>query len=223
MNKIFSMLTSTILVMLSACSTPIAPTQPENGVVYNYKSSSFGRNFSKLNVITKGTVNVTSDGTTTVAGIPFFKQGKDNTCGQATITSILNFWGVDIDYQTVINESNPSNMPTDLLSIEYYIKNKGLNVKVTNNSTIKDIEDLIDQGKPPIVLLDFGGLSYEHYIVVSGCNEKKKTILINDPRNGANLSIKQADFLKIWNNQSLGNLLIFGNKYYRPIVAVSSL
>ena len=129
---------------------------------------------------------------------------------------------MNIDYQTVINESNPSNLATDIGTVEAYIKIKGLNVKAKNNSTLKDLEDLIDSGKPPIVLLDFGGLGYEHYIVVSGYNERKKTILINDPRNGANLSIKQTDFLEIWKNKSLGNLLIFGDRYYRPLITVST-
>lgn len=212
-----------ISVITAACgATPTAPVQPDSGVVYNYKTSTRGNLGRFTTSKQKGTVSTATDGSVTVNGIPFFKQGKDNTCGQATITSILNFWGVEIDYQTVINESNPSNMPTDINTVRDYVKIKGLNVNIYKNATIEDLEALVDAGKPPMVILDFGGLNYEHYVVVSGYNEKKKTILINDPRNGANLSIKQADFLRIWENKSLGNLLIFGDKYHRPIIEVYS-
>ncbi|MBC7472715.1 MAG: hypothetical protein H7263_00365, partial [Candidatus Sericytochromatia bacterium] len=56
---------------------------------------------------------------------------------------------------------------------------------------------------------------------VSGYNETKKTILINDPRNQANMSMNETDFNNKWQNKSLGNLFIFGNKYERPIFEIS--
>lgn len=214
-------ITSFFSILSSCGETPTAPKQPESGVVYNYKSSSLRGNLSRFTIQQKGNVIKSTDGTVSISGIPFFKQGKDNTCGQATLTSILNFWSIKIDYQTVIDESNPSNLPTDINTIKDYLNVKGLNANLYKNASLKDLESIIDLGRPPIVLLDFGGLNYEHYVVVSGYNEKKKTILINDPRNGANLAIKQTDFLEIWKNKSLGNLLIFGDKFYRPIIDVT--
>lgn len=208
---------------LASCSStpPTAPSQPDSGVVYNYKTNIQRGKLGRFNTSQEaGTVVKSSDGTVSVNGIPFFKQGKDNTCGQATLTSILNFWGVKIDYQTVIDESNPSNFPTDIGTIKEYLKMKGLVATTYKNNTLDALKGLVDKGRPPIVLLDFGGLSYEHYVVVSGYNTTKKTILINDPRNGANLSIKETEFLNIWQNKSLGNLIIFGDKYYRPIIDV---
>lgn len=208
-------------LFLSSCSAPpTAPKQPESGVVYNYKSSNL-RGTNRFTIQQKGTVVKSTDGTVSISGIPFFKQGKDNTCGQATLTSILNFWGVKIDYQTVIDESNPSNMPTDVTTIREYLRMKGLEANAYKNADINNLQTIINAGRPAIVLLDFGGLSYEHYVVVSGYNDKKQTILINDPRNGANLSIKVTDFLRIWKNKSLSNLLIFGDKYNNPIIDVT--
>lgn len=213
----------TFIPFLASCSStpPTAPSQPETGVVYNYKTNIQRGRLGRFTASQQaGTVVKASDGTVSINGIPFFKQGKDNTCGQATLTSILNFWGVRIDYQTVIDESNPSNFPTDINTIKEYLKIKGLTATTYKNNNIEALKSLVDKGRPPIVLLDFGGLNYEHYVVVSGYNTSKQTILINDPRNGANLSIKQSEFLDIWQNKSLGNLLIFGDKYYRPIIDV---
>lgn len=204
-------------LLVSACGTPIAPTQPEDGVVMNYRAN---YRVSKLSNQTIGVVKA-SDGTVTVNGIPFFEQGDDNTCGQASITSILNFWDVDIDYQTVINESNPTNFATDLEMVQAYLINKGLKVTLHQKADVNVIKDLIDAGKPPIVLLDFGSLSKEHYVVVSGYNAKKQTILVNDPRNKANMSVSVQQFNQLWQNTSLGNLVVFGDKYVRPVFEIS--
>jgi predicted double-glycine peptidase len=203
------------VVLLYGCHTPVAPLQADNGTVYSYN-----RNYGLKNSL--GTVTKSNDGTVTISGIPFFKQGNDNTCGQAAMTSILNFWGNKITYQAVINETNASNIPTDLNVIEVYLQSKGLQAKAYKKSTLEYLKYLVDQGKPPIVLLDFGGLGNEHYVIVSGYNDKQETILINDSRNGPFISLSNEEFEQMWQNKSLANMLIFGDKFERPIFDVSN-
>ncbi|MBC7474013.1 MAG: C39 family peptidase, partial [Candidatus Sericytochromatia bacterium] len=209
-NKLLNIVLLLSSMLTFGCSTPIAPMQSNKGTVINYHTN---YRISKLTKSQKkiGAVKAT-DGTVTINGIPFFVQGDDNTCGQASITSILNYWGVSIDYQTVINESNWSNGATDLEVLKAYLINKGLRVNLHQQSNLDTLKAIIRTGKPPIVLLDFGKLSIEHYVIVSGYNETKKTILINDPRNQANMSMNETDFNNKWQNKSLGNLFIFGNK-----------
>lgn len=241
-NNILKTLSIISVFAVTGCSTPVAPLQPDNGTVSNYSvntvtsgysvsrllsSRNKSRNLvttttskSSASTVKKGVVT-SSDGTVSINGIPFFRQGNDNTCGQAAMTSVLNYWGIDVDYQTVINDTNPNNGATDLLTIQAYMINNGLQSLIHNDSTLDLLKKIIDGGKPAIVLLDFGTLGTEHYVVVSGYNDKKGTILINDPRNGANLSMSQTDFDDKWENKSLGNLLIFGSKYNRPIVEVA--
>jgi predicted double-glycine peptidase len=206
-------------IFLYGCHSPVAPLQADTGTVYNYG----GRNYALKQTVSKqGSVSQVKDGTVTISGIPIFKQGNDNTCGQAVMASILNFWGNKTTYQTVINETNLGNMPTDLNVIETYLNSKGLNAKAYKKSSLEYLKYLVDQGKPPIVLLDFGGLQNEHYVVVSGYNDLKDTILINDSRNGAFIPLKSADFEAKWKNQSLANVLIFGDKFDRPIFDISA-
>lgn len=222
-----------ILIILSSnillsCGTPTVPEQPETGVVYNYtgnnnvKKRLLGNKRTNIQSVKLGKLSISSDGTNSVLGIPFFKQGKDNTCGQATMTSILNFWGIKSDYQTIVNETNSSNIGTDLTVITDYIKKQGLEATVYNNGTIEEMKYLIDQSRPPIVLLDFGSLSKEHYVVVSGYNDTQKAFLINDPVQGANIKVSYSNFEKYWQNKSLSNLLIFGDKFKYSFIDISN-
>jgi predicted double-glycine peptidase len=223
-----------ILIILSSnillsCGTPTVPEQPETGVVYNYtgvnsfnvKKGLLGNKRTKIQTVKLGKLSISSDGTKSILEIPFFKQGKDNTCGQATMASILNFWGIKVDYQTIVNETNSSNIGTDLTVITDYVKKQGLDATAYNNGTIEEIKYLIDQSKPPIVLLDFGSLSKEHYVVVSGYNEDQKTFLINDPVQGANIKVSYTNFEKYWKNESLSKLLIFGDKFKNSFIDIS--
>lgn len=203
-----------VMIILSGCSKPVAPIQPDTGKIYNYTKNTRG-------ILTSpGSMSKTNDSTVTINGIPFFKQGKDNTCGQATMASILNFWGVNISYQAIIDENNPDNMPTDLEKMESYIKSKNVNAKAYKKSSFEFLKYLINQKRPPIVLLDLGGLSNEHYVVVTGYNDLKKTIIFNDPVSGPNIQFTEQIFDDKWKNQSLTNLLIFGDKFDHAIIDV---
>lgn len=215
--------------IILSCGTPQVPEQPETGIVYDYngmnsfniKKSLLGNKRTKIQSVKLGKLSISSDGTKSILGIPFFKQGKDNTCGQATMTSILNFWGIKSDYQTIVNETNSSNIGTDLTVITDYVKKQGLNATAYNNGTMEEIKYLIDQSRPPIVLLDFGSLSKEHYIVVSGYNDDQKAFLINDPVQGANIKVSYTNFEKYWQNKSLSNLLIFGDKFKNSFIDIN--
>jgi len=207
-----------LFFLLSACSVPSVPKQPENGIITNYRSKN---QRMKAKNFTSSKVNYDNDGTISIANLPFLKQGKDNTCGQATMTSVLNYWGVDISYQQVVNETNPGNFPTDPLVIKDYLTKKGLLVNGYKKGEIEFIKELIRDGQPVIVLLDFGGLKYEHYVVISGYNDKRGFILIADPVNGPNIKIEEKVFYDLWKNQSLLNLLIFGDQFERLFFAIS--
>lgn len=195
------------LFFLNSCSTPTVPTQPLYGSTSRY--------FATKNY------NLRSN-SSLIQNVPFFKQGDDNTCGQASMSAVLNFWGVKITYQKVVNDTNKNNMATDLNTISKYLKEKGLNAEAYNNANIEYVKELVDKGRPAIVLLDFGGLSNEHYVVVTGYNNSKGTIIFNDSKRGTNISISEENFEKLWENKSLTSIPIFGSKYYKPVFNVWS-
>jgi predicted double-glycine peptidase len=205
--------------MLAGCSTPKVPIQSTVGVVENYTDSSL---LQVLNTNPSGSVNYYKDGTIAISNVPFFKQGNDNTCGQAVMASILNYWGINIPYQTVVNQTNSANLPTDVDKITNYLKKKGLFAQDYRQASLNFIRDRIQKGNPVIVLLDFGKLNNEHYVVVTGYNEENQEVIILDPIDGPNMRLGYDEFETMWENRSLQKVGIFGDKYVRIVFDINA-
>lgn len=153
-----------------------------------------------------------------IKNVPFIKQGDDNTCAQAAMAMVLHYWGRNVPYQQVINESNPSNLPTPDGVISQYLTLRGLNVKEFQNGSLPYLQSLVDQGKPAIVLLDFGGLDQEHYVVVLGYNKTKKTVIFHDSIDGKFRAMNESEFMERWENANIVPLL--GQNYYRLVYEI---
>lgn len=200
---------------LTACKTPHVTNN--FGIVQNYSESQV---MKVLKTNPTGNVNSYVDGTIEVSNIPFYQQANDNTCGQAVMASILNYWGKGVSYQDVVNQTNSWNMFTDVDKITQYLRKRGLYAQDYRMATINLLKDRINKGLPPIVLLDFGSLSSEHYVIVKGYNESTKTFIVSDPIDGPNIKINYDAFASMWENRSLNKLGIFGDKYNRIVFDV---
>lgn len=221
-QKKLSTLTAVTLVSaiaLAGCSTPRVPMQSLTGTVENYHSSVI-RVLNDTNPA--GTVNYYQDGTIAITNVPFFRQGHDNTCGQAVMASILNFWGVNVPYQTIVNQTNAGNLPTDVWKITDYFKKYGLYAQDYRLATLDFVKVRIQNGQPVIMLLDFGTVSTEHYVIATGYNENTQEMIILDPIDGPNVKLPYTQVEKMWENRSLKGLGIFGDKYNRIVFDVKN-
>jgi len=204
---------SIFLASVLSCSAPQVPIQSETGLVKDYSTISTLQKVVKYGK--QGNVNYYKDGTIAISNIPYFMQGNDNTCGQAVITSILNFWGKNLSYQEVVNETNKSNLPTDIQRITDFLRSKGLYAQDYRGATLNFIKDRILKGNPIIVLLDFGSLSVEHYVIVTGYNETREELIVLDSVDGPNRMLPYAKFEKMWMNVSLRRTGFYVTKYDR--------
>ncbi|MFN8673780.1 MAG: C39 family peptidase [Candidatus Sericytochromatia bacterium] len=203
-------LSSTTLIMAQGCTPRVNNLEANIGVVQDYSSSYVDK------VITDRvgtTVNHHQDGTISISNVPYFRQGKDNTCAQAVMTSVLNFWGVPVSYQAVINQTNSINTFTDVSRITSYLRKNGLYAQDYKKADLNFIKDRINKGNPVIILLDFGKLSYEHYVLVTGYNDKAEELLILDPIDGPNQKYTYDQITHMWQNSSLKKMNLFGDKY----------
>lgn len=210
-KKLASLFMITIMStsLLASCGSPRVGNF---ATLENYSESSVVKS---LNSNPLNSVNYYKDGTISISNIPFYQQGNNNTCGQAVMTSILNYWGVDITYQTVVNQTNSWNMFTDVDKITKYIRQKGVYAQDYRLASMSFLKDRIRKGLPSIVLLDFGDLSTEHYVIVRGYNDDEKEFIILDPVDGPNVKVKYEIFEKMWENRSLKQMGLFGDKYNR--------
>lgn len=208
--------TASLFIITLASTTVLAscasPRVGNFATLDNYAESNVVKS---LNANPLGSVNYYQDGTVSISNLPFYQQGNNNTCGQAVMTSILNYWGVDITYQTVVNQTNSWNMFTDVDKITRYIRQKNVYAQDYRMASLSFLKDRIRKGLPVIVLLDFGTLATEHYVIVRGYNDEEKEFIILDPVDGPNIKIKYDAFEKMWENKSLEQMGLFGDKYKR--------
>lgn len=198
---------------LWACQPPIVPLQ--NQAIQSLKSIN---RFQLQNTLPSNQLSTTNRGDVFLKDVPFVQQGEDNTCGQAVATTLLQYWGHKIDYQTVVNESNPLNLGTSYQALQGYLRQKGLYAQAYRQGSIELIIELIKRGRPVIALLDFGGLQWEHYVVVVGYNLQRKTLIIHESNSNPFVEISQKSFKEHWKNQSLINLPFIGGNSYENLM-----
>lgn len=160
-----------------------------------------------------------SDGSRLIKDVPFFKQGADNTCAQATTTVVLNYYGVKQDYQALVNKQNRFNLATHYDEIVKYMKACGVDAKAYRGGNIGYLKSLIDAGRPPIVLLEFNNdLMQQHYITVVGYNNLTGKIIFHDSIDGPYRQLDEEEFHEMWQSKHLANLPVFGGANYQGLI-----
>ncbi len=214
--------------LLSACGTPRVPeqilntqrlaqlqTQSLNGQSGLGLHVPYSKNFRVLQVENGSKIRIDKNGSRIIDGVPFMRQGNDNTCGQAVMTALLQFWGQDVTYQQVVNKANPRNLPTTDFGMANFLRSQGLQAQPFREATIENLIAEVNKGNPTPVLLDFGGISQEHYVIVLGYNPKTQTIIMHDSLEGPHVEMPMAIFERMWENRSIRMVHIFGGDNYR--------
>ncbi|MFZ5951776.1 MAG: C39 family peptidase [Candidatus Rifleibacteriota bacterium] len=91
----------------------------------------------------------------------------DNYCGQFAMSTLLKGMGIDVDPQQVYKDSNPAGIFTSPPVIAEHLRKNGINARMKNKASIKDITKRIDEGRPVIVLVDSGD-GVPHWICITG-------------------------------------------------------
>lgn len=122
----------------------------------------------------------TPDDAKVIENVPFVKQ-KDWFCGPAAMASVMRFYGRSISQEEIAKEVYTPKLKGALISdMEYYARNMGYKAE-TKNGDLNMLIYFINEGVPPIVLVDIGKwiVSQPHYYVVYGYNKSKNTFLLN--------------------------------------------
>lgn len=180
----------------------------------NHPTSARQGPFKTLQADNGHTVQIYQNGSRIIDNVPFVVQGDDNTCGQAVLTSMLNFWGHKMPYQQVVNEANPHNLPTTDYGIANYLRLKGLAAQPFKGASIDNLIAEVNQGRPSVVLLDFGGITQEHYVIVVGYNTEKKTLIMHDSLSGPYIAMPMDRFDQMWQNKAIRRVHLFAAPNY---------
>lgn len=139
--------------------------------------------------------------------VPFVKQ-KDNFCGPASLSSVLNFYGIHVS-QEAIGEVvyNPRLKGALITDLENYVKSLGLKAEAKQGK-LEDLKAFIDKGIPPIILVDLGRFvaSVPHYMVVIGY-EGDNFFLHTGYEKAKSIRAKQLD--SIWSKMGRVMLIVY--------------
>lgn len=214
---------------LTGCAAPNVPRTSQ--ALQNVKYEQINKRVKPVGFdATKGTYKVASlpggrqllaftDGSRVVKDVPFFKQGKDNTCAQAAQAVVLNYWGLKQDYQSLVRQQNKMNTATHYDVIVKHMQAQGLKAKAMRGGNLGYLKSLIDQGKPPIVLLEFNNdLFQNHYVTVVGYNATTGKIIFHDSIDGPYQQLDEEEFEMMWQSKKLSNLPVFGGGNFQGLI-----
>lgn len=195
--------------LFTACQPPTVPLQTTSN--YRWRGIDFTTQQTR-------TLHTASNGARYIGGVPYVKQGEDNTCGQAVMSMALQFWGQDISYQQVVNESNAINVGTSYTTLQNYLREKGLQAQSYYQSSLEQLISEVDAGRPAIVLLEFDALFFTHYVLVVGYNPRRNTIIMHESQSAPYVEMDVEEFLELWEAPSLVGLPVFGGKEYQRLL-----
>jgi uncharacterized protein len=142
-----------------------------------------------------------------IAKVPYVQQMR-NYCGPASLTSVLTYWGVDVDQATVGNSVfDKSLQATNGADMILFARQKGLSA-YSWNSDLADLKSKLVSGCPVIVLQDSSITDKSgHYRVATGYDDEKRVIYVNDPYEPANKAMPYDKFQTLWDRHGNWALL----------------
>jgi predicted double-glycine peptidase len=152
--------------------------------------------------------------------VPFVRQLK-NGCGAASISMLVQYWhgqGIRFekeiialtDIQTLLYAEESKGIRGS--DMEEYLRSEGFQTFVFAGQW-QDLRQQLSQGRPLIVCLGNAGPAGQlHYVVVTGLDEQRRLVLVNDPQGRKLARLHQTRFEKEWDAAGRWTLLALPQK-----------
>ena len=143
------------------------------------------------------------DGSRLVEVVPIYHQGNTDTCAQACVTSVLNYWGHNIRYEDIIADTSGNNLVgMNIERMVWYFRKYNLQAQSYAGNLAK-LKALIDRGYPSVVSFDED--SNYHVVVVVGYNDHREVMYYIDSMYGELTEEPYSDFVRALARQRLGS------------------
>jgi predicted double-glycine peptidase len=161
--------------------------------------------------------------------VPQVRQPDSYSCGVACVQSILGYYGIEADYETIKKgvKADPKS-GVDHRNLIKFLKEQGLEVELNKGMLLSDLQSFIDQEIPVIVVLQAWAKTstdYEkdwdngHYAIAIGYD--MDNVYFMDPSTlGAYAYISIDEFASRWHDQDMdiklrqAGIVVKGEKRY---------
>lgn len=137
-------------------------------------------------------------------------QGKSNGCGTASLATVMSYFGNTRTREQIDEQIRPYDMPTAPDRLMDYARGNGMRAEIKTDGSVDDLARMVDQGVPPIVLIDPDGNGNDvtlHYVTVSGYSRdasgKISELSIANTATGKVEKMSVDDFQKRWGDLKL--------------------
>lgn len=145
-------------------------------------------------------------------GVLAQNQGNTNACGTTSLANVMTFWGMPRTHEQI----DASVRAFDLFSapdkLVEYARNNGMRAELKADASLNDLAHMVDQGAPPIVLIDPDNDNNAnlHYVTVTGyqrdASGKITDIAIADSAGGYRYTMPAEKFQQQWDNLKMGGI-----------------
>lgn len=129
--------------------------------------------------------------------IPYHRQREIYTCGAATLQMVSGYfkkWHSQAELERLTGAQPERGTPNS--EMIRAATDAGFFCYVNENSSLYEIKHFMQKGLPVVVNYIEPSRDEGHFAVVSGFN--RRSIILNDPWNGQNFRLKQAEFVRRW-------------------------
>ena len=142
--------------------------------------------------------------------VPFVPQAKD-TCGAASLTMVLRYWGGEVTHDEIARElleAELHGIPGSRLA--EFARTRGFEAFAYKGDHAQ-LRDFVAKGRPLIVAWGLGRDRF-HNVVVVGVEEKGGAVIVNDPARGPGRRIPRGTFNERWAKADHWTLLVMRAK-----------
>lgn len=159
------------------------------------------------------------DGSRVIENVPAYHQGNTGTCAQACVSAVLNYWGYNVSYQSIIDETSNASMTAGMATerMIWYFRKYNLRSRAYTGR-LSDLKRYIDKGLPTIVVFDEG--NSQHVVVVIGYNDEREVIFYNDSMYGETTEEPYSDFVRAWGRQRANSMGYFEGNAPNTLIEV---
>jgi hypothetical protein len=146
-----------------------------------------------------------------VKGVPFQEQKAENDCGAASVSMVLNHWGLAVTREDILAEVPATEKGMRAGQLRDLIKKRGLKGYLIHGN-LEDLKTELVAKRPVIVGLvkPYVNGGYAHYEVVVAIHPERKLVATFDPAAGLRENTYDG-FIQEWEPSGLLTLVVIGD------------